>query len=107
MQQESRKVMGVLAKEAIANFAEVRNAVVAFVETDWDHAALEHVPRLLGEVSGAMRILQLPEPAGYLEALRRYSQVELIGKAQVPGGRTLDMLADGLAAMEYYLESLF
>ena len=106
VQQESRKVMGVLAKEATANFAEVRNAVVAFVETDWNHAALEHVPRLLGEVSGAMRILQLPEPAGYLEALRRYSQVELIGKAQVPGGRTLDMLADALAAMEYYLESL-
>ena len=106
VQQESRKVMAVLAREATANFAEVRNAFVAFVETDWDHAALEPVPRLLGEVTGAMRILQLPEPAGYLEALRRYSQTELIGNAQVPGGRALDTLADALAAMEYYLESL-
>ena len=104
--QESRKVMGVLAREAAANFSEVRNAFVAFVETDWDHAALEHVPRLLGEVGGAMRVLQLPEPAGYLEALRRYSQVELIGRRQVPGGRQLDTLADSLAGMEYYLESL-
>ncbi len=104
--QESRKVMGAVSREAAANFADVRNAFVAFVETDWDHAALEPVPRLLAEVAGAMRILHLPEPAGYLKALRRYSQVELIGGKQVPGGRQLDTLADALAGMEYYLESL-
>ena len=104
--QESRKVMGALAREAIVNFAEVRNAFVAFVETDWEHASLEPVPRLLGEVGGAMRVLQLEEPAGYLEALRRYSHSELIGKKLVPGGRQLDTLADALAGMEYYLESL-
>ncbi|MEO6155343.1 MAG: Hpt domain-containing protein, partial [Thermomonas sp.] len=104
--QESRKVMGTLTHEAAANFAEVRNAFVAFVETDWDHTALNLVPRLLGEVAGVMRILQLPEPAGYLEALRRYSHDELIGKQQVPGGHHLDTLADALAGMEYYLESL-
>ena len=104
--QESRKVMGALAHEAVANFTEVRNAFVAFVETDWDHAALEPVPRLLAEVAGAMRILQLPEPAGYLEALRRYSHAELISKQQVPRGHDLDTLADALAGMEYYLESL-
>ncbi len=104
--QESRKVMGALAHEAATNFSEVRNAFVAFVETDWEHAALDPVPRLLAEVAGAMRILQLEEPAGYLEALRRYSHVELIDKRQVPGGRDLDTLADALAGMEYYLESL-
>ena len=104
--QESRKVMGALAREAAANFAEVRNAFVAFVETDWDHAVLDPVPRLLAEVAGAMRILNLPEPAGYLEALRRFSHAELLGNKQVPGGRQLDTLADALAGMEYYLESL-
>jgi chemosensory pili system protein ChpA (sensor histidine kinase/response regulator) len=104
--QESRKVMGALAREAAANFAEVRNAFVAFVETDWDHAVLEPVPRLLAEVAGAMRILNLPEPAGYLEALRRFSHAELLGRKQVLGGRQLDTLADALAGMEYYLESL-
>ena len=104
--QESRKVMGALAREAAANFAEVRSAFVAFVETDWDHASLDAVPRLLGEVAGAMRMLELPEPAGYLEALRRYSHAELIGPRAIPGGGPLDTLADALAGMEYYLESL-
>ncbi|GAB1408397.1 hypothetical protein MASR1M8_23160 [Thermomonas brevis] len=104
--QESRKVMGALAREAAANFAEVRSAFVAFVETDWDHGSLDAVPRLLGEVAGAMRMLELPEPAGYLEALRRYSHAELIGPRAIPGGGPLDTLADALAGMEYYLESL-
>ena len=104
--QESRKVMGALGREAAANFAEVRNAFVAFVETDWDHAVLDPVPRLLAEVAGAMRILNLPEPAGYLEALRRFTHAELLGRKQVLGGRQLDTLADALAGMEYYLESL-
>ncbi|MFN3703880.1 Hpt domain-containing protein [Thermomonas sp.] len=104
--QESRKVMEALTRAAIANFAEVRNAFVAFVETDWNHAVLEPVPRLLAEVAGAMRILERPEPAAYLEALRRYSQVELIDRAQVPGGHQLDTLADALASMEYFLETL-
>ena len=104
--QESRKVLGAIAREATANFVEVRGAFVAFVETNWDHAALEAVPRLLGEVAGAMRFLDLPEPAGYVEALRRYSHSELLGRKHVPGGRPLDHLADALAGMEYYLESL-
>ena len=104
--QESRKVMGALTRAAISNFSEVRNAFVAFVETDWNHAALEPVPRLLAEVAGAMRILERPEPAGYLEALRRYTLVELIGRAHVPGGQQLDTLADALASMEYFLETL-
>ena len=104
--QESRKVMGALTRAAVTNFAEVRNAFVAFVETDWSHSALESVPRLLAEVAGAMRMLERPEPADYLEALRRYSQDELIDRAQVPGGRQLDTLADALSSMEYFLETL-
>src|SRR5690606_17906255 len=46
---ESRKVTEVLAREAIANFADARQAFVAFVETGWDHGELVEVPRLLGE----------------------------------------------------------
>ncbi|MFN3311272.1 MAG: Hpt domain-containing protein, partial [Thermomonas sp.] len=104
--QESRKVMGALTRAAISNFSEVRNAFVAFVETDWDHATLEPVPRLLSEVAGALRILEQPVPAGYLDALRQFTQHELVERRQVPGGQTLDTLADALASMEYFLESL-
>jgi chemosensory pili system protein ChpA (sensor histidine kinase/response regulator) len=104
--QESSKVMGALTRATIGNFAEVRNAFVAFVETNWDHASLTQVPRLLGEVSGVLKVVQQATPAGYLDALQAYTQVELIDRKQVPGGRQLDTFADALASMEYYLESL-
>ncbi|WP_295951737.1 Hpt domain-containing protein, partial [uncultured Xanthomonas sp.] len=73
---------------------------------NWDHARLDEVPRLLAEVAGALRMLELPQPADYLEGVRRYVGTELIGKRRVPSGRQLDTLADAMASLEYYLEAL-
>ena len=103
---ESQRTVEVLAQEAIINFAGARERFVAFIETNWDHAELADVPRLLDEVSGALRILELPRPAEYLVGVRRYAEVELIGRKRVPNGQQLDTLADALASVEYYLEAL-
>jgi chemosensory pili system protein ChpA (sensor histidine kinase/response regulator) len=103
---ESRKVVEVIAREAIANFADARQAFVAFVETSWDHGELVEVPRLLREVAGAMAMLELPVPADYLAGVRLYTEIELIGRKRVPNGRQLDTFADALASLEYYLEAL-
>ncbi|MBN6152383.1 Hpt domain-containing protein [Xanthomonas sp. AmX2] len=103
---EARRTVEVLAQEAIANFAAAREHFVAFIETNWDHDRLADVPRLLGEVAGALRMLELPQPADYLEGVRRYVATELIGKRRVPSGRQLDTLADAMASLEYYLEAL-
>src|SRR5690606_28247940 len=103
---ESRKVVEVIAREAIANFADARQAFVAFVETSWDHAELVEVPRLLQEVAGAMAMLELPQAAAYLAGVRMYTEVELLGRKRVPNGRQLDTFADALASLEYYLEAL-
>ena len=103
---ESRRTVEVLAHEAIANFAAAREHFVAFIETNWNHSRLEDVPRLLAEVSGALRILDLPQPADYLEGVRRYIGAELLMRRRVPSGRQLDTLADAMASLEYYLEAL-
>jgi chemosensory pili system protein ChpA (sensor histidine kinase/response regulator) len=103
---ESRKVLEVIVREAIANFADARQAFVAFVETNWDHGELVEVPRLLQEVTGALMMLELPQPAAYLTGVRRYTETELIGRKRVPNGRQLDTFADALASLEYYLEAL-
>ncbi|MDF9441060.1 response regulator [Stenotrophomonas acidaminiphila] len=103
---ETRRTVEVLAHEAIANFAAAREAFVAFIETNWDHARLQDVPRLLDEVSGALRMLDLRVPADYMNGIRQYIGVELIGRRRIPGGRQLDTLADAMASLEYYLEAL-
>ncbi|UNK49053.1 Hpt domain-containing protein [Lysobacter sp. S4-A87] len=103
---EARKVLDVVVREAIANFGDARQAFVAFVETNWDHAELAEVPRVLDEVGGALRMLELVQPADYLTGVKRYTEVELIGRKRVPNGQQLDTLADALASLEYYLEAL-
>ena len=103
---EARKVLEVLIKEAIANFAQARQSFVAFVETHWDHAQLNDVPRLLEEVSGALRILDMPIPGQYLTAVKRFTESELLRRHRVPNGQQMDHLADALASLEYFLESV-
>jgi len=103
---ESQRTVEVLAQEAMHNFSAAREGFVAFIETNWDHAELAQVPRLLSEVAGALRMLEMPEPADYLLGVRQYVAVELIGKRRVPGGQQLDTLADAMASLEYYLEAL-
>ncbi len=103
---EMRRTLDVLSQEAIANFARAREDFVAFIETGWDHSRLAEVPALLGEVVGALRMLDLPQAADYLEGVRRYIGAELIERRRVPGGHQLDTLADAMASLEYYLEAL-
>src|SRR5207342_589055 len=103
---EARKVLEVLIKEAISNFAQARQSFVAFVETHWDHAQLNDVPRLLEEVSGALRILDMPIPGQYLTAVKRFTESELLRRHRVPNGQQMDHLADALAGLEYFLESV-
>ncbi|WP_246191940.1 Hpt domain-containing protein [Pseudoxanthomonas sangjuensis] len=103
---DAQHTIGALAQEAIANFAAAREGFVAFIETGWDHAELAEVPRLLAEVAGALRILDLAQAADYVEGVRRYVGNELIGRRRVPGGQQLDTLADAMASLEYYLEAL-
>ncbi len=103
---EGRRTVEVLAHEAIANFSAAREHFVAFIETNWNHQQLHEVPRLLGEVAGALRMLDLGTPADYLQGVRQYIAVELIGRQRVPSGRQLDTLADAMASLEYYLEAL-
>ncbi|TDK30119.1 response regulator [Luteimonas terrae] len=103
---EAQQSMAVLVREAIANFSDARQALVAFVETSWDHAELQEVPRLLAEVGGALSMLELQQAADYLAGVRLYAERELIARQRVPNGRQLDTFADALASLEYYLEAL-
>ncbi|SDQ42076.1 chemosensory pili system protein ChpA (sensor histidine kinase/response regulator) [Pseudoxanthomonas sp. CF385] len=103
---ESQRTVEVLAQEAIINFAGARERFVAFIETNWDHGELTDVPRLLDEVAGALRMLELAQAGDYVVGVRRYVSSELIGKKRVPGGQQLDTLADAMASLEYYLEAL-
>jgi len=101
---EARKIMRTLMREAGANLGRVKERITAFIESSWSHAQLAEVPKLLAEVSGALRILNLERPAELVDGIDRYIGNELIIDGKVPTVDEMDTLADAMASVEYYLE---
>jgi len=102
---EARHILSTLMREATTNTSKVKDAIVAFVESSWDHAQLEGTPELMGEIGGAMRMLGAPRPAELSDGIGLFIHRELLGDRRVPNGAQMDRLADALAALEYYLEA--
>jgi chemosensory pili system protein ChpA (sensor histidine kinase/response regulator) len=102
---EARHILSTLMREATANTSKVKDAIVGFVESSWDHAQLEGAPELMGEIGGAMRMLGASRPADLADGIGLFIHRELLGDRRVPNGAQMDRLADALAALEYYLEA--
>jgi len=102
---EARHILASLMREATANTAKVKDAIVGFVESSWDHTQLVEVPRLMGEVSGAMQMLGAARPSQLAVGIGRFVDHELVQDRRIPSGVQMDRLADALAALEYYLEA--
>ncbi len=102
---ESRRVLDALMREASVNLQQAKQDIVAFVESPWDHARVERIPELLEQISGALRMLDLPDAGALVTAIVRFVQIELIVHRRVPTAEQMDQLADSLAATEYYLEA--
>ncbi|HEV2681959.1 MAG TPA: Hpt domain-containing protein [Rhodanobacter sp.] len=102
---EALGVVTTLMQEAIGNTGRVKDAIVAFVESGWEHDRLAGAPQLMDEVAGAMRMLSSPRPADLAQGVGRFIGHELLDDRRVPSGTQMDHLADALAALEYYLEA--
>jgi chemosensory pili system protein ChpA (sensor histidine kinase/response regulator) len=102
---EVRKILDALMKEASVNIVQAKQDMVAFVESPWDHAKVEQIPRLLEEISGALRMLGLVEPAALMGGIVRFVEVELLHHRRVPTVEQMDKLADALASIEYFMEA--
>lgn len=102
---EALGVVTTLMQEAIANTGKVKDGIVAFMESGWEHQRLVGAPTLMNEVAGAMRMMSSPRPAELAEGVGRFINNELLGDRRVPTGTQMDHLADALAALEYYLEA--
>jgi chemosensory pili system protein ChpA (sensor histidine kinase/response regulator) len=102
---EALGVVTALMHEAINNTGKVKDAIVAFVESGWEHNRLAVAPPLMEEVAGAMRMLSSPRSAELAEGVGRFIGNELLDDRRIPSGAQMDHLADALAALEYYLEA--
>lgn len=102
---EARHILATLMTEAVGNTGKVKNGIVAFVESGWQHDQLDGLPAMMDEVAGAMRMLSTPRAAQIAEGVGRFIGNELCIDKRVPSSAQMDQLADALAALEYYLEA--
>jgi chemosensory pili system protein ChpA (sensor histidine kinase/response regulator) len=105
-QAEVRRILDATMKEATVNLSQAKQDIVAFIESPWDHGKIEGIPKLLEEISGALRMLSMPEPAELNDGVSRFIEVELLKHKRVPTSEQLDLMADALASIEYYLEAI-
>ncbi|WP_233841235.1 Hpt domain-containing protein [Dyella sp. 2HG41-7] len=102
---EARHILATLMSEAVANTGKVKNGIVAFVESGWQHDQLAGMPECMDEVAGAMRMLTSPRSAQIAEGVGRFIGNELCIDKRIPSTAQMDQLADAIAALEYYLEA--
>src|SRR5690348_191318 len=102
---EAQGILSTVMQEAIRNTEKVKEAIVAFVESGWEHAGLAAAPAQMSEVAGAARMLSAERPAELAEGIGRFIHNELLADRRVPSSTQMDHLADALAALEYYLEA--
>ncbi|RDS84651.1 response regulator [Dyella monticola] len=102
---EARHILATLMSEAVGNTGKVKNGIVAFVESGWQHEQLDGLPAQMDEVSGALRMLSSPRAAQIAEGVGRFIGNELCVDKRIPSSAQMDQLADALAALEYYLEA--
>ena len=103
---EQRELLKVVIKEAKTDMARVKDAIVSFVTAPWEHELLSEVPQLNRQVRGSMSMLSLDHAAELLSACNEYITKELIDKKDIPDQVTLEILADVITSIEYYLEAL-
>src|SRR5581483_3861383 len=102
---EARHILATLMNEAVGNTGKVKNGIVAFVESGWQHEQLDGLPAMMDEVAGAMRMLSSPRSAEIAEGVGRFIGNELCIDKRIPSSAQMEQLADALAALEYYLEA--
>ncbi|MEM9621102.1 MAG: Hpt domain-containing protein [Pseudomonadota bacterium] len=92
-------------RESRAGLDEIKQSVVDFVSANFDPRHLEGVDAKLNEICGALEIIPLPSAINLLRQADRYI-VDCLCQGQQPEWQSLDLLADGISAIDYYLERL-
>ncbi|MFO7703808.1 MAG: Hpt domain-containing protein [Halopseudomonas sp.] len=93
-------------QEARNALEQTREAINAFIASQWDHTQLEPVSDLLNSVRGGLSMLPLTRAAATVGSCRQYINERLLGPKAVPDWVALDALADVITSVDYYLERL-
>lgn len=91
--------------EARAGLALAKRAITAYLESSGDRMHLSNVPFSLQAVRGGLWFLGQERAATLVGACADYIQTQMLDTEQMPAEARLEVLADALSSLEYYLEA--
>jgi len=103
---EKRAILQQLAKESIINLQQIKANFVAFIESPWDKNQVKDNPRLLKDIAGALKILNLSAAGEHLDDIIEYVNTDILASDSKPSAKELEQLATVISSLEYYLENL-
>ncbi|MAD44486.1 MAG: hybrid sensor histidine kinase/response regulator [Oceanospirillaceae bacterium] len=91
-------------REARNVLEQVKDAIVEYIAKQWSLPELDDVPRLLHSIEGSLSMIPLPRVAAILSRAASFVQHDLIDQQMKPEWAILDILADVLSGIEYFVE---
>ena len=93
-------------RESRAALESVKDALVSYNQRRWEAAALQAVPEQLTMLRGALQIMNLDDAATVVDHFLNSMQQTVIRADYRPNWRQVDILAECVASIEYYLDQL-
>jgi chemosensory pili system protein ChpA (sensor histidine kinase/response regulator) len=93
-----------LLAESRTGIERIKEAVVEFINSQWDLQLLHQVPAMFQELQGALNIIGLTRAAAVIDGCLKYVQEVLINQGRTVEWQALDTFADAITIVEYYLE---
>lgn len=103
---EFRQLVKLAASEALMDLAKVKDAFTRYILEPSQPNSLQDAPEMLNIVRGVLAILAHERPARVIARAQQYLATEIIEKKTVPSERVLELIANAVGAVEYFLESL-
>lgn len=94
----------VVIKETRNGLAQCKDRVIDFISSEWDHANIEGLPKLLTDLRGGLSMLTQSRAGDILLACAGYVETGLLEGRRVPELDEMEDLADVLTSADYYLE---
>jgi chemosensory pili system protein ChpA (sensor histidine kinase/response regulator) len=103
---EQRQLNNLVIAEANKLVTEVKEAFNAYAIDTANRAAIQSTPGKLDEIRGVLAILNLNRAAKLLNAAIDYIRHQLLREDIEPNQKALDLLADVITSIEYFLEAV-
>ncbi|HDY98353.1 MAG TPA: ferrous iron transporter B [Pseudomonas sabulinigri] len=102
---ELKEARIVLIEESQAGLALAKRAITAYMESGNDAMHLLNVPPSLETVRGGLVFLGMSRAASVIHMAASFIRETMLERKQVPKDQQLEVLADALTSIEFYLES--